>query len=148
MSHGNTCKCMECVICVMKPQSGLVIITLFLTPQVPLFAAADESFLRHLAQKVNQMLCMPGDYIVRKGDVGQEVFFIQHGEVEVLSGNDNSKVNLGFLFVIWLGWQSEYPSRFRSRSLKPIWVNFFHIAHTHLSGVYMCLFGVYELWLT
>ena len=48
---------------------------------ISLLGDAEDSFLRQLCMKVQIMLFMPGDYIVKKGDVGSEVMYIYDGDV-------------------------------------------------------------------
>jgi glucose-6-phosphate 1-dehydrogenase len=57
---------------------------------VPLFQDCDPVFLRNLAMMLRPVVPAPGDIIIRKGDVGGEMYFICRGEVEVL--DDAGKV--------------------------------------------------------
>jgi len=74
---------------------------LFLEIARPMFKAisllgdAEDSFLRQLCMKVQIMLFMPGDYIVKKGDVGSEVMYIYDGDVMVTEGEDEEGETLG-----------------------------------------------------
>src|SRR5262249_49105104 len=52
--------------------------------KVPLFHGCTPTFLRGLALVLKPDVYDPGDFIVRKGEPGREMFFIAHGEVEVL----------------------------------------------------------------
>jgi glucose-6-phosphate 1-dehydrogenase len=52
--------------------------------KVPLFAGADEVFLHYLAMSLRSDVAAAGDEIIREGEVGQEMYFIARGEVEVL----------------------------------------------------------------
>jgi glucose-6-phosphate 1-dehydrogenase len=54
--------------------------------RVPLFQGCDPVFLYSLAMMLKPVVCAPGETIIRKGDFGQEMYFICRGEVEVLSG--------------------------------------------------------------
>ena len=51
--------------------------------QIPLLEGAEESFLRSVSMEIKQTLFIPGDHIVRKGEVGKEVYYIHKGEVSV-----------------------------------------------------------------
>ena len=50
--------------------------------QVPLFQDTDDlSFIRLLCTKCKPFQFHAGEYIVRKGDIGQEMFIIKNGLV-------------------------------------------------------------------
>jgi len=52
--------------------------------KVPLFQNASEPFLRELVQHLEPAVATPGDYVFRRGDVGDRIYFIHRGSVEVL----------------------------------------------------------------
>lgn len=52
---------------------------------VPLFQGYELGFTKMLSLYIKPHLCPKGEYIVRKGDIGQEMFFIHKGTVEVVS---------------------------------------------------------------
>ena len=54
--------------------------------QVPLFQACDAVFQHNISMALRPDVYLPGDFIIRKGDVGSEMFFLVKGEVEVLDG--------------------------------------------------------------
>ena len=54
-------------------------------PQVPLFENTDLPFIRLLCTKVKPAHFHASEYIVRKGDIGQEMFIIRSGLVRKLS---------------------------------------------------------------
>jgi glucose-6-phosphate 1-dehydrogenase len=54
--------------------------------QVPLFQECDSVFLHSLAMMLRPIVYSPGEYIIRKGDMGREMYFICRGQVEVLDG--------------------------------------------------------------
>ncbi|MBI4446427.1 MAG: cyclic nucleotide-binding domain-containing protein [Acidobacteria bacterium] len=56
--------------------------------KVPLFRAASEEFVRAIALEMRPVIYMPGDYIIRAGDIGEEMYFISQGTVEVLSADE------------------------------------------------------------
>ncbi|MBI1847398.1 MAG: glucose-6-phosphate dehydrogenase [Candidatus Rokubacteria bacterium] len=60
--------------------------------QVPLFQACSAIFQRNIALALKPGVCAPGDFIVRKGDVGREMYFLVKGEVDVLDG-DGAVIN-------------------------------------------------------
>jgi glucose-6-phosphate 1-dehydrogenase len=51
---------------------------------VPLFQGGDPVFLRNLAMMLKPVVFSPGDAIIRKGDMGSEMYFICRGQVEIL----------------------------------------------------------------
>lgn len=57
--------------------------------KVPIFAGASESFIREIILNLKPVVFTPGDYIVRAGDIGYDMFFISKGVVEVLSPDES-----------------------------------------------------------
>merc|ERR1719494_162093 len=55
---------------------------------VPLFAGKELGFTKMLSLYIKPLLVPKGEYIVRKGDIGQEMFFINKGIVEVVSEHE------------------------------------------------------------
>jgi voltage-gated potassium channel len=60
--------------------------------KVPLFAGASDAFVRDLVSGLRPVVYTPGDFIIRRGDVGHEMFFINRGRVEVLGRDDTDVV--------------------------------------------------------
>jgi len=56
---------------------------------VPLFQGTELGFTKMLSLYIRPLLVPKGEYIVRKGDIGEEMFFINKGAVEVVSEHDN-----------------------------------------------------------
>ncbi len=52
--------------------------------KVPLFQGGDPVFLHNLAMMLKPVVYSPGEYIIRKGEMGSEMYFICRGQVEVL----------------------------------------------------------------
>lgn len=52
--------------------------------KVPLFQNADETFIREVVQRLEPMAFLPGDYIIRQGEYGDCMYFLNSGQVEVL----------------------------------------------------------------
>lgn len=55
--------------------------------KVPLFREASEEFLREIVVALRPTVFTPGDLIVRKGEIGDEMYFINRGTVEVVSAD-------------------------------------------------------------
>jgi len=53
--------------------------------RVPIFQGASDAFIREIALEMEPAVFTPGDYIMREGDRGQDMFFISRGMVEVLA---------------------------------------------------------------
>lgn len=66
-------------------------VSLFLNKEiiqkVPIFKGASPSLIKQIILNLNPMIFAPGDYIVTKGDIGNEMYFISKGVVEVVSEN-------------------------------------------------------------
>ncbi|PIK48172.1 tetrameric potassium-selective cyclic nucleotide gated channel [Apostichopus japonicus] len=60
--------------------------------KVPIFKDAEASFFRSLSLMLRPVLITPNDYIVRQGDVGDEMYFIHRGTVEVMDENNLQQV--------------------------------------------------------
>ncbi|KAI9217498.1 hypothetical protein BC828DRAFT_391007 [Blastocladiella britannica] len=53
--------------------------------KVPLFADTEIGFMRMLSLALQPVLFLPNEYVVKKGDIGSEMFFIHRGRVDVVS---------------------------------------------------------------
>lgn len=71
------------------PPSLLADVSLYLKKdvieKVPFFKGAGEGLVREIALAMRPVIYMPGDYVFRSGEKGQEMFFIGRGQVEVLA---------------------------------------------------------------
>ncbi|NNL47529.1 MAG: cyclic nucleotide-binding domain-containing protein [Acidimicrobiia bacterium] len=56
--------------------------------QVPLFAGAGNEFFRELVGHLQPTVFLPGQSLMRRGEIGRELYFIDQGSVEVLDRND------------------------------------------------------------
>jgi glucose-6-phosphate 1-dehydrogenase len=63
--------------------------------KVSLFQQADAVFLHNLAMMLKPVVYSPGDFVIRKGDMGSEMYFICRGEVEVIDGGGKVLKTLG-----------------------------------------------------
>ena len=74
------------------PPSLKTEVSLFLNREiiqkVPLFRTASEEFIRAIALEMQPVIFLPGDYIVRAGDLGEEMYFISQGAVEIVSADE------------------------------------------------------------
>jgi len=62
-------------------------ITAALIEQVPFFRNAGSDFLRDVIPRLDARQCEPGETLVHEGDVGDEMYFLTRGQVEVLRGD-------------------------------------------------------------
>lgn len=75
------------------PTSLLTRVSHFLNQEiiakVPLFKNASQEFIRDIILNLKPVVFTPSDDIVIYGEMGYEMFFISHGEVEVLDATGN-----------------------------------------------------------
>jgi len=60
---------------------------------VPLFEGTEKSFLKKLLKMVVSNLHCPGDFIYHAGDLGEELYLVRKGFVEILSEDLSHVVN-------------------------------------------------------
>ncbi len=53
---------------------------------VHIFKDSSTPCLKMIAEKLEQTFHSPGEYIINKGDTGEEMFIIGHGDVQVSIG--------------------------------------------------------------
>ncbi|MBM4095246.1 MAG: glucose-6-phosphate dehydrogenase [Planctomycetes bacterium] len=63
--------------------------------RVPDLAGAPETFLHNLSLMLEPNAVAPGDIVIRKGDMGTEMYYICRGEVEILDPKGNPVARLG-----------------------------------------------------
>jgi hypothetical protein len=56
----------------------------FLVERVPLFKDCELSIIMQVLQHLTSTMYMPGDYVVRAGDVGDSMYFIRSGLCKIL----------------------------------------------------------------
>jgi voltage-gated potassium channel len=56
--------------------------------KVPLFQGANNDFIKAIALEMYPVIFMPGDYVMRAGEAGEEMYFINRGKVEVVSADN------------------------------------------------------------
>ncbi|KAJ3175998.1 hypothetical protein HK101_010525 [Irineochytrium annulatum] len=59
-----------------------------------LFKNLDENFIAQLNNAMQSRIYSPNEYVIRKGEVGRAMFFILRGEVEVVSEDGESILNV------------------------------------------------------
>ena len=55
--------------------------------KVPMFRDASEEFIRAVALEMRPVIFTPGDYIMRSGETGAEMYFISRGSVEIVASD-------------------------------------------------------------
>ena len=55
--------------------------------KVPFFRAASDDFIKAIALEMRPVIFLPGDYVIRAGELGEEMYFISRGTVEVVSAD-------------------------------------------------------------
>jgi voltage-gated potassium channel len=58
--------------------------------KVPLFQKASKAFITEIALALQPQVYIPGDYIIREGKIGKDMFFINAGHVEVVGPDDKT----------------------------------------------------------
>lgn len=58
--------------------------------KVPMFRGAPEEFIRQIVLNLKPVLYTPGDFIFRKGEMGDQMYFISRGKVEIVSEDGNT----------------------------------------------------------
>lgn len=53
--------------------------------KVPMFNGAPDDLIRQIVLNLKPVLYTPGDYIFRKGEMGDQMYFISRGKVEIVS---------------------------------------------------------------
>lgn len=77
-------------------QSELLIYTkIKLISNVKIFRNVTMACMKDIARSLEQVFYMPGETIINQGEVGQEMFIIGHGEVEVIGPEGQVLATLG-----------------------------------------------------
>ncbi|MGL5082758.1 MAG: ion transporter [Microcoleaceae cyanobacterium] len=64
-----------------------------LLEQVPLFKEAESGFIEDLVMKLKPVVLPPNEYVIREGQIGHEMYFINRGELQAFSEeNGNSTI--------------------------------------------------------
>ena len=54
--------------------------------QTPFLRDANEQFVKLIVDKLVRKVYSPKEIVIQQGEIGDEMYFIAHGEVEVLAG--------------------------------------------------------------
>ncbi|XP_029314113.1 cyclic nucleotide-gated cation channel beta-3-like [Cottoperca gobio] len=60
--------------------------------KIDLFKGCDQQMLVDMLLRLKSIVYLPGDFVVKKGDIGKEMYIIKSGAVQVVGGPDNSIV--------------------------------------------------------
>ena len=60
---------------------------------VPFFQGADTGFLHTIVTMLKPQVFCPGDTVIRRGEIGHEMFFISKGVMEILAEDDVTPVH-------------------------------------------------------
>ncbi|MBY0527642.1 MAG: glucose-6-phosphate dehydrogenase [Gemmataceae bacterium] len=63
--------------------------------QVPLFKDGDQVFLQNLAMMLKPVVYGPGETVIKNGELGNEMYFICRGKVEVVGDGDKVVSTMG-----------------------------------------------------
>ena len=63
-----------------------------LIESVPMFRGAEPQFIEQILAKLQPIVLPPEDYVIHEGQIGHEMYFINHGEVQVFSEKDNKVI--------------------------------------------------------
>lgn len=61
-----------------------------LIKKVPYFKQTDKDFITDIIMQIKPLVFLPGDYIVKKGEMGHCMYFISNGSVQVMSEDESS----------------------------------------------------------
>ncbi|XP_041045215.1 cyclic nucleotide-gated cation channel beta-3-like [Carcharodon carcharias] len=60
--------------------------------KVDLFKDCDQQMIYDMLLRLKSVVYLPGDFVCKKGDIGNEMYIIKTGQVQVLGGPDGKKV--------------------------------------------------------
>ncbi|KAM6953118.1 LOW QUALITY PROTEIN: cyclic nucleotide-gated channel beta-3 [Aplochiton taeniatus] len=60
--------------------------------KIALFQGCDKQMMVDMLLRLKSIIYLPGDFVVKKGDIGKEMYIIKSGAVQVVGGPDNSIV--------------------------------------------------------
>jgi len=65
-----------------------------LVASVPFFTHADPNFVTDVVTKLEYEVFQPGDYIIKEGTIGNKMYFIQEGIVDIVTKNGEVATSL------------------------------------------------------
>ena len=63
-----------------------------LIERVPFFKNTDKDFISEIISQLQQRVFLPGDVIIKKGEIGNCMYFICNGAIDVLSADETSVI--------------------------------------------------------
>ncbi|KNE69282.1 hypothetical protein AMAG_13663 [Allomyces macrogynus ATCC 38327] len=87
--------------------------------KIPLFNGADDGFLRMVAVRMEEVVFVPGEFIIRRGDHGNEMYCINRGHAQVVS-DDLSRVWADLIDGAFFGELALFTNRPRTANIISI----------------------------
>jgi voltage-gated potassium channel len=56
--------------------------------KIPLFKGVSDDFLRDVSLHMRPIICVPGECVFNEGDIGNEMYFVIRGKLEVVMNNE------------------------------------------------------------
>jgi len=95
--------------------------TIIFLKGVPIFQKVDGEGLRHLAERAEEKIVEAGNFIVRENEMGEEMYIIKRGKVEVFKEVNGEKKQLALLGEkAFFGEMSILEEAPRSASVKAV----------------------------
>lgn len=103
---------------------------------MPFFANVDPNFVSDVVTKLHFEVFQPGDIIIREGTIGNKMYFIQEGIVDIIKSNGEVLTTLSdgsyfggnsFVFMLFLSF----------KLLLSIFWSFFHFHDFTKSNLYL-----------
>ena len=60
--------------------------------KIPLFKGISDNFLRDVSLHMRPIVCVPGEYIFNEGDIGNEMYFVIRGKLEVVMNDESLSI--------------------------------------------------------
>lgn len=60
--------------------------------KIPLFKGVSDNFLRDVSLHMRPIVCVPGECVFNAGDIGNEMYFVIRGKLEVVMNNESLSV--------------------------------------------------------
>ena len=67
--------------------------------KVPIFRGCPDGFMRSLVPLLVPEVVIPGDYIIREGEIGREMYLLRHGQLEVIAHGQGHTLPLPVTFA-------------------------------------------------